>query len=110
MIGQQQVLQPVVQKAKPRGVEKGPFTLEEVDKIREQPTASYLDLVRMLATYDEAMEKIFFLVEQMDEVRMLSAKHYQRHADAMKMYQDLNKNIADTNENFKTYLSSLPRL
>jgi hypothetical protein len=107
VIGQQQVAHPVVQKSKPHGVEKGPFTLEEIDEIREHPVASYLDVVRMLASYDEATAKIFFLVEQIEEVRMLSAKHYQHHLDAMEMYQNLNKEIADVNQTFKKFLSSL---
>jgi hypothetical protein len=99
--------QPAAQPPKPRGVEKGPLTLDEIGKIRRHPTASYLDLVRVLATYDESMEKIFFLVEEVDEARILSAKHYQHHADTMKMCQDLKEKLKIANETAETTAKNL---
>lgn len=74
-----------------RDVLKGPLSFDEIKKIRECPTASYLDLVRMLATYDESMKEI-------EEVRMLSSTHYQHHADTMDMYRDMKKKFDIANE------------
>jgi len=63
---------------------------EEIEEIRGCPTASYLDLIRMLATYDETMKEL-------RKVQGLSSAHYQHQVDAMKMYQDSQKKLKEAN-------------
>ena len=66
------------------------LTYEEIEEIRECPVASYLDLVKMLATYDETLKELY-------KVQRLSSLHYQHHVDAMKMYQDSQEKLKEAN-------------
>ena len=66
------------------------LTHKEIEEIRECPVASYLDLVKMLATYDETMKEL-------RKVQGLSSAHYQHQVDAMKMYQESQKKLKEAN-------------
>jgi len=66
------------------------LTHEEIEEIRECPVASYLDLVKMLATYDETLKELY-------KVQRLSSLHYQHHVDTMKMYQDSQEKLKEAN-------------
>lgn len=68
-----------------------PLTSEELKEIRKQPTASYLDLVRLLDLYDETREEV-------KRAQDLSSIHYQHHVDTMEMYREMKKKFEDANE------------
>jgi len=69
-------------------IKETPLSKREIKDLRERPIPSIMLLMRLLVSYDNAREET-------EKVRMLSARHYQRHANSVQEYRKIKKKLED---------------
>jgi len=65
-----------------------PLSHREIKDLRKRPIAGVTFLMRLLTNYDNALEET-------ERVRMLSARHYQHHANSVQKCRDMKKKLED---------------